>query len=44
MRLSITALNLFNESVLIDNSETFGGTHWSRPREVYVSLRFGFHY
>jgi outer membrane cobalamin receptor len=44
VRLSITALNLFNESVLIDNSETFGGTHWSRPREVYVSLRFGFHY
>ena len=42
--LSLTALNVFNESVLIDNSQTFGGTHWSRPREVYVSLRVRFHY
>jgi hypothetical protein len=38
------AQNLFNASVLIDNSETFGGTHWSRPREVYAALRFRFHY
>jgi len=42
--LSVTALNVFNESVLIDNSETFGGTHWSRPREIYAGLRFRFHY
>lgn len=44
LTLSLTALNVFNESVLIDNSETFGGTHWSRPREVYVAMRFRFHY
>jgi len=44
MTVSFTALNVFNESVLIDNSETFGGTHWSRPREMYVALRFRFHY
>jgi outer membrane receptor protein involved in Fe transport len=42
--LSLTALNVFNESVLVDNSETFGGTHWSRPREVYAGLRYRFHY
>jgi outer membrane receptor protein involved in Fe transport len=42
--LSVTALNLFNESVLVDNSETFGGTHWSRPREVYVALHVRFQY
>jgi outer membrane cobalamin receptor len=44
LTLSIVAQNLFNASVLIDNSETFGGTHWSRPREVYAALRFRFHY
>jgi hypothetical protein len=42
--LSVTALNLFDESVLIDNSETFGGTHWSRPREVYVSFHVRVHH
>jgi outer membrane receptor for ferrienterochelin and colicin len=44
LTISLSALNLTNERVLVDNSETFGGTHWTTPRQVYVSLRYGFHY
>jgi hypothetical protein len=42
--VSITALNLANSHLLIDNSLTFGGTHFNNPREVYVELRYRFHY
>ncbi len=42
--LSLTVLNLANRRVLIDNSPTFGGTHFNRPREVYAQARFRFHY
>ncbi len=41
--LSVTALNLANQRVLLDNSLTFGGFHFSDPREVYGELRFHFH-
>jgi len=44
LSLSLTALNVTNHRVLIDNSLTFGGTHYNRPREVYVELRYRFHY
>jgi outer membrane receptor for ferrienterochelin and colicin len=39
-----TALNVFNSHLLIDNSLTFGGTHFNNPREVYVEFRYRFHY
>jgi hypothetical protein len=42
--ISITALNLFNRRYLEDNSETFGGTHYAGPRQIYVQLRYRFHY
>jgi len=42
--LAVTALNLFNNHLLIDNSLTFGGTHFNDPRQVYVEFRYRFHY
>ena len=27
-----------------DNSQTFGGTHYAGPRQVYVRLHCRFHY
>jgi hypothetical protein len=42
--LAVTALNLFNSHLLIDNSLTFGGTHFNNPREVYGEFRYRFHY
>jgi hypothetical protein len=43
-RLSVTALNVANRRVLLDNSLTFGGFHYNDPREVYVEFRWRFHY
>lgn len=42
--LSVTGLNVANCRVLLDNSFTFGGTHYLNPREIYVQLRYRFHY
>ena len=28
----------------LDNSQTFGGFHWNNPRELFVELRYRFHY
>lgn len=41
---SINGLNVTNRHLLIDNSVTFGGFHWNNPREIYVELRYKFHY
>jgi TonB dependent receptor-like, beta-barrel/Carboxypeptidase regulatory-like domain/TonB-dependent Receptor Plug Domain len=41
--VSVTALNLTNRRFLLDNSLTFGGTHYADPRQVYVQLRYQFH-
>ena len=41
---SVTGLNVANRRVLLDNSFTFGGTHWNNPREILVQLRYRFHY
>ena len=41
---SISALNIANSHLLIDNSFTFGGFHFNNPREVYGELRYRFHY
>jgi hypothetical protein len=45
-RISATfnALNVANRRVELDNSVTFGGFHWNNPREIYVELRYKFHY
>jgi outer membrane receptor protein involved in Fe transport len=42
--LSVTALNVGNVRVQLDNSLTFGGFHWDDPRQVYVEFRYRFHY
>jgi hypothetical protein len=42
--VSVTALNIGNRRFLLDNSETFGGTHYADPRQIYVQFRYRFHY
>ena len=41
---SVQGINVANRRVLLDNSFTFGGTHFLNPREVVVQLRYRFHY
>ncbi len=41
---SLNAINVANRRVELDNSNTFGGFHWNDPREIYVELRYRFHY
>jgi hypothetical protein len=43
-RVSVTALNVGNRRVLLDNSLTFGGFHFNDPREIYAEMRWKFHY
>ncbi len=42
--VNVQGINLANRRVLLDNSFTFGGTHYLNPREIFVQLRFHFHY
>jgi len=42
--ISLTALNVGDSHLLIDNSLTFGGFHYDNPREVYAEFRYRFHY
>jgi outer membrane receptor protein involved in Fe transport len=44
LSLQFTALNLTNHRYLLDNSNTFGGTHYANPRELAVQVRYRFHY
>jgi hypothetical protein len=44
LTVSVTALNLANRRFLLDNSQTFGGTHYADPRQIYLQLRYRFHY
>ena len=37
-----SALNVANARYLLDNSNTFGGTHYANPREIYGELRYRF--
>ena len=41
---SLNVLNVANRRVDLDNSQTFGGFHWNNPREIFVELRYRFHY
>ncbi len=41
--VNIQALNVANRRVLLDNSFTFGGTHYLNPRELYAQVRYRFH-
>ncbi len=42
--VSVTALNVANRRVLLDNSLTFGGFHYNDPREIYAEFRWRFHF
>ncbi|PWT98019.1 MAG: TonB-dependent receptor [Terriglobia bacterium] len=44
LTLSVTGLNLANRRFLLDNSPTFGGTHYSEPRQIYGQLRYRFRF
>jgi outer membrane receptor for ferric coprogen and ferric-rhodotorulic acid len=40
----VCALNLSDSRYQLDNSNTFGGTHFNYPRQVLVQLKYRFHY
>ncbi len=42
--VSVTALNVANVRVQLDNSLTFGGFHWNEPRQIYGEFRWRFNY
>jgi carboxypeptidase family protein/TonB-dependent receptor-like protein len=42
--VSVTALNVANRRVQLDNSLTFGGFHWNDPRQIYGEFRYRFNY
>jgi len=42
--VNVQGINVANRRVLLDNSFTFGGTHFLNPREIFVQLRYRFHY
>jgi hypothetical protein len=44
LSVSLTALNVTNRHLLVDNSLTFGGVHWNDPRQVYAQIDYKFGY
>jgi hypothetical protein len=42
--VSVNAMNVANRHFLLDNSLTFGGTHYFNPREIYAQVRYRFHF
>ena len=42
--VDVQGINVANRRVLLDNSFTFGGTHYLNPREILVQFRYHFHY
>jgi outer membrane receptor protein involved in Fe transport len=42
--ISANAVNLANTRYLLDTSNTFGGTHYVNPRQIYAELRYRFHF
>lgn len=42
--VDLQAINVANRRVLLDNSFTFGGTHYLNPREIFMQFRYHFHY
>ena len=44
LSVDLQGINVANRRVLLDNSFTFGGTHYLNPREILVQVRYRFHY
>ena len=42
--VNLQSINVANRRILLDNSFTFGGTHFINPREILVQARYRFHY
>ena len=42
--VSLNTWNITNSSYLLDNSPSLGGVHWVTPRQIWVELRYRFHY
>jgi outer membrane cobalamin receptor len=42
--LVVSALNVADARFLLDESNTFGGTHYNSPRQVSVGMRYRFRY
>jgi outer membrane receptor protein involved in Fe transport len=40
----LSALNLTNKRYFIDQSNTFGGSHFANPREISLQVRYRFKY
>jgi len=43
LTVSLTSTNVSNRRFLLDNSDTFGGTHYADPRQIYIQLRYRLH-
>jgi hypothetical protein len=43
-KLSVTAINVTNHRVLLDNSITIGGFHYNDPRMIAVEAKYRFHF
>lgn len=44
LSVGFTAQNMADGRYLLDNSNTFGGTHWNYPRQVSGEIRYRFHF
>ena len=44
LSVSASAVNIGNARYLLDTSNTFGGTHYIAPRQIYGELRYRFHF
>jgi len=42
--ISANSVNIANTRYLLDTSNTFGGTHYINPRQIYGELRYRFHF
>lgn len=42
--LNLTGTNVTNKRYLLDEANTFGGTHWNDPRVVMAQVEVRFHY
>jgi outer membrane receptor protein involved in Fe transport len=42
--VSFSALNVTGSEFMLDNSNTFGGTHWNEPRQFTGQMRYRFHF
>ena len=42
--LKLTLINATNKRYLLDETNTFGGTHWNEPRALLGQIEYRFHY